>query len=131
MRIDQWTHDLPSRLELTADVIDDIANSSWVAGDDHRERIFSVEAQIWRIAQTTRKASGEAADLLPFLDRSLRAVRSNVRLCLKIPVCDEHEGIELLEGVGRELDEAIAELEALARIEDPEPRLRLAAGGRS
>jgi len=129
MRIDQWTHDLPSRLELAAEIVDDLATSDWVVSDDHRDRLFAVEVQIWRIAQTTRKAAGQLAELVPFLDRSLRAVRSNVRLCLKIPVCDEDDGVELLEGVGREFDEAIAEFEVLTRTDDPP--FRVVAGGRS
>src|SRR5262249_12680634 len=121
-------HNLPSRLELAAEVIDDLANGVWVATDCHRERLFSLEAQLWRIARTTDKAAAHDEDLLAFAERSLRAVRSNIGLCLKLPVCDEDEGIELLEGVGRELDAAIAELGALRQ--EPEPRLRLAAGGR-
>src|SRR5258708_37852301 len=129
MRLAFWIHDLPSRLELAGDPVDDVANSDWVASDDHRDRLFSVEAQIWRIAQTTRKAADRPADLLPFLDRSLRAVRSNVRLSLKIPVCDQYEGIELLERLGRELDETIPELEAFSQADDLP--LRLVAGARS
>jgi hypothetical protein len=127
MRIEEWTHALPARLELAADVLDDLANSDWLASEDHRERIFCVEAQVWRIARTTRKGIGQLADLLPFLDRSLWAVRSNVRLCLKLRVCDEDEGVELLEGLVRELDEAISELEVLTGTDLPP--LRLAAGG--
>jgi hypothetical protein len=129
MRIHQWTHGLPARLELAADVIDDLANGVWVVADDHRERLFSIEAQIWRIAQTVRKADNPES-VLPFLDRSLRAARSNVRLCQKLPVCDD-EGLELLEGVRRELDQAVAELEVLPRVVDCQPQRRLAVGGRS
>ncbi len=125
MRIDHWIHDLPGRLELAADVIDDLANGVWVVSDGHRERLFSIEAQLFRIAQTTRKRRED--DLLAFVERSLRAVRSNVRLSLKVPVCDHDEGHELLEGVGRELDEAIAELEVLTRREE---RPHVAVGGR-
>ena len=121
MRTDEWIHDLPSRLELAADVLHDLANSTWVVSDGHRDRLFSVEAQVWRIAQTTRKTSGPRATLLSFLGRSLHAVRSNVRLCLQIPVCYEDEGIELLEGLARDLDTAISDLEfvRLARDEAP------------
>jgi hypothetical protein len=126
--IDEWIHDLPGRLELAADVLDDLANGVWVVCDDDRDRLFTVEAQLWRIAQTTRKAEENLGDLLPFLDRCLRAVASNVRLCLKLPVSDEDEGIEMLEGVARELDAAIAELHMLAHpVERP---ARLVVGGR-
>ena len=127
MRIDPWIHDLPARLELAADSVDDVAQSDWVTSDGHRERLFSVEAQLWRIARTTERGAAQPEDLVPFLERSLRAVRSNVRLCLRIPVCDD-DVIELLQGVARELDEAVAELEVLAGL--AEPPLRLAAGGR-
>ncbi len=121
MRIDEWIHDLPSRLELAGDVLNDLANSAWVASDGHRDRIFSVEAQVWRIAQTTRRTSGQHATLLPFLGRSLNAVRSNLRLCLRIRVCDEDEGIELLEGLVRDLDTAISDLEFLRlAIDEPD-----------
>jgi hypothetical protein len=129
MRIDQWTYDLPRRLALAGDIVDDVAQSDCLASEEHRERLFSVEAQIWRIARTTSKAVEELAELVPFLKRSLRAVRANVRLCLSIPVSTEVEGLELLERVGRDLDEAISELEALTRTDDRP--LRLAAGGGS
>src|SRR6266568_2425342 len=118
MRIDEWIHDLPSRLELAGDVLNDLANSAWVASDGHRDRIFSVEAQVWRIAQTTRRTSGQHPTLLAFLGRSLNAVRSNLRLCLKIRVCDEDEGIELLEGLVRDLETAISDLEFLRLATD-------------
>ncbi len=103
------------RLELGADVIDDLANGAWVASDEDRDRLFAVEAQIWRIAQATRKASEQAAALLPFLDRSLRAVRSNVALCVKLGVCEDEEGVGYLEGIVRELDTAISDLSLLPR----------------
>ncbi len=129
MNLEHWLHDLPRRLELAADVVDDLANGVWVQGDDDRERLFGVEAQLWRIAQRTRAARGQPAAVLPFLDRSLRAARSNIRMWLKLPVCED-EGIKLLEGVARDLDDAIAELDVLASV-DRGPPCRAAAGGRS
>jgi hypothetical protein len=129
MNLEHWIHDLPRRLELGADLVDDLANGVWVQDDEDRERLFAVEAQLWRIAQSTRAAAGQPAELLPFLDRSLHAARSNVRMCLKLPVCED-EGIKLLEGVVRDLDEVIAELGLLASAGGA--RLyRVAAGGRS
>jgi hypothetical protein len=129
MRIDDWIHDLPARLELAAKDLDNLANADWVTTDDDRDRVFTIEAQVWRIAQTTRKASGDAAALLPFLDRSLRAVRSNVGLCLRLPVCEEPDGLELLEALVHALDVAISELsfflraaaERTAVVDDDDP----------
>ena len=129
MNLEHWIHDLPRRLELGADLVDDLANGIWVQADDDRERLFAVEAQIWRIAQSTRAAAGQPAALLSFLDRSLRAARSNVGMCLKLPVCED-EGIQLLEGVARDLDDVIAELDILASVDGARLR-RAAAGGRS
>jgi hypothetical protein len=139
MRIDDWIHDLPARLELAAEDLDNLANADWVTSDDDRDRIFAIEAQVWRIAQTTRKAYGDAATLLPFLDRSLRAVRSNVGLCMRLPVCEEPDGLELLEGLVRALDVAISEVsfflgaaeEWTAVVDEDEPTwIRRVAGAR-
>ena len=140
MPIDAFLNDLPARLELAAETVDDLANSDWVAGDEHRERLFGIEAQIWRISRTTRRALEQSANLLPFLDRSLRALRSNVGLCLRAPVCDENNGVKLLEGLIRDLDTALSDLELVQviasaegqpeSVEDEEPTfIRRAAGG--
>jgi len=128
MNLEHWIHDLPRRLELGADLVDDFANGVWVQSDDHRERLFAVEAQIWRIAQRARAAAGQPAALLPFLERSLRAARSNVRMCMKLPVCED-EGVKLLEGLARDFDEAVAELDVLVSV-DGARICRAAAGGR-
>jgi hypothetical protein len=127
MHIDLWIHDLPARLELAAEVLDDLANGDWVTSDEDRDRLFAIEAQLWRIAQTVRKGSEQTAELLPFLDRSLQAVRSNVRLCLRIPVCEEDDGVVLLDSVAVDLFEIHRQLEALTDA----AAVCLAAGGRS
>ena len=139
MDIDTWIRDLPRRLELAADGLDDLASGVWVVTDEDRDRLFTVEAQVWRIAQSTRKAPRPAAGLVPFLDRSLRAVRSNLGLCIRLGVC-EGDGRGLLEGIVRDLEAAIAELLLLPRaareergaagaVDDDAGPLLLASGG--
>lgn len=114
MTLNEWIHDLPHRLETCADQIDDLANSDWVTRDEDRDRLFALEAQIWRIAQTARKRAVTEATLLPLLDRGLQAARSNLGLCLRQPVCED-EGMELLDPVALDLFELHRKLEMLLR----------------
>ncbi len=94
--------------------------------DEDRDRLFALEAQIWRIAQTARKANETANALVPFLDRSLRAARSNVRRLFAQPVAEEDEARDTIGSVASCLGDYISELEVL--VESAPPR-RLAMGG--
>ena len=138
MDISQWISNLAARLELAADDVDDLAKSVWVTNDDDRERLFAIEAQMWRIARTTRRASGPPAAVLPLLEHGLRAVRTNVAFCIRLPVCEEEEGVGFLEGLVHELDTAIGEIGILLRPaeattggEEPARPSGRVAGGRS
>lgn len=115
MRIAQWIHNLPKRLEVCADVIDDLANGAWVASDEHRDRLFGVEAQLWRIAQRVRKDSVQGLNLLSFLDRSLRAARSNIGLCIRLEICTDEDALAFLKDVLHVVENAIADVELILR----------------
>ena len=113
MTLHEWITDLPARLENLADQLDDLANAVWVTSDEDRDRIFTLEAQIWRIAQTARKANETAGAIVPFLERSLTAARSNVRRLFGQPVAAEDEAIDILGSVASYLHDYVSELEVV------------------
>jgi hypothetical protein len=131
MPLHSYLHDVPARLERIGELVDHLANSVWVTDDESRDRLFTLEAQIWRMAQTVRKAKGGTPTLVRFLEGSLPDVHASVRGCLEQPVCTDDEGILQLLFVASDVHDLMSGLREALRMEGrARPRLQ-AIGGRS
>ena len=108
-------HELAVCLERCADAVDDVANSDWIAIEELRERLFAIEARMWRLSRDIRKLPAEA-DAGRMLDARLLQLRQAVTLCLGD--CTDDDGIAELETIAGELETArcaAADLAAVAR----------------
>lgn len=113
MDIAQWTKDLSQRLEGSADTIDDLANSDWVPSEDLRDRLFGLEAHIWRVSRQIRKSLTEGVDVA-WLARSLGEIRDAVSSCVQLRACEDEDALAQLESLADEIDTVRRVTEVLA-----------------
>ena len=122
---DVWMTDLARRLELGADLVDDLAASAWVPSEPLRERLFGVEAQLWRISREVRRRALSGRGLDAAVVRDLAHARRATERCVALRACEDDLALAKLLELAHELDEA-------ARGPDAEPEDRrepASAGG--
>lgn len=124
----QWIQDLARRLELAADLVDDLANGVWVTSEAERDRLFGVEAQLWRVSRQSRKTAGQGSLLFPWLGDSLCSLRAATLDCIRFRSVEDDDAFAQLEQLFYDVECALAELDVLSGAARP---MRRAAGGRS
>jgi hypothetical protein len=96
-------HDLAQRLERSADLVDDLANSDWVRSEEHRERLFGVEAQLWRVSRLAKKSVVWDVEVVA---RGLVEIRDALRECVRLRACDDDDALAQVEGLAYEVARA-------------------------
>jgi hypothetical protein len=126
MDIAQWIDDLARRLELGADLVNDLANGAWVPTEADRGRLFRVEVRLWCVSRQARRGAALGARLLPLLGEGLSRCRALVLDAVAVRACEEEDGLAGLQALADDLGDALSEIPILPRVFEP---LRMAAGG--
>jgi hypothetical protein len=108
MNVTHSIHDLVHRLERTADLIDDLANSDCIASEELREWLFRVEAQIWRVSRQVSKSTSHDHHLVA---RGLVEIRDALRACVRLRVGGDDDALAQLESHAYEVARAYHAIE--------------------